>query len=85
MGKGCFLVAAPILQVAFASEVSPKLDAHLFLYACFVTQGPLSRKMCEWRSDPSVRLWVFQRMERGSASVTPWAHLVILQRGSGHW
>ena len=33
MGKGCFLVAAPILQVAFASEVSPRLDAHLFQYA----------------------------------------------------
>ena len=33
MGKGCRLVAAPVRQVAFGSEVSPKLDAHLFLYA----------------------------------------------------
>ena len=40
MAKGCRLVAAPVRQVAFESEVSPKLDAHLILYALLVTQGP---------------------------------------------
>ena len=40
MGEGCRLVAAPVRKVAFASKVSPKLDAHLLLYALLVTQGP---------------------------------------------
>ena len=42
MPKGCRLVAAPVRQIAFESEVSTKLDAHLFLYALLVTQGPPS-------------------------------------------
>ena len=42
MAERCRLVAAPIRQVAYESEMSGKRNAHLFLYPLLLTQGPPS-------------------------------------------